>query len=133
MALKTGSVVEIWRWEEVRYDECLVGIQSMKSRCTFWVKYPNGRLEEVDFSKETWRYKVPKAANTPVAQSAPSEDSCDFESALDGSGSSSSFIVEGEGEDGYDDSNSRGNRKDEDSGDTAGRKTKKEKGRCLLV
>lgn len=129
MAPRTGSIVEIWRWEEVYYDMCFVDFPSRKGGACFWVKYSDGRREEVDFSQETWRYKARKPANTTKkhdAESACSEDSYEFKSALGGSSSSS-----GAGEENaYEDSSARGN---EGDGNSAGCKKEKHMPICLLV
>lgn len=53
-----GDLVEIWRWEQVRYDECRVITASDKLQK---VRFTNGTVELVAFDNETWRPKRRRA------------------------------------------------------------------------
>lgn len=64
--LEVGMTVEIYRWEEVVYDACVLRRRVCASdededrderRCFHVVYCVDGRCEKVDFSQETWRLK----------------------------------------------------------------------------
>ncbi len=52
-----GTHVEIWRWEEVRYDAGRVLDAAHRDDALQAVRFANGTVARIDFANETWRTK----------------------------------------------------------------------------